>query len=459
MAPEQPAAERYSQYIRDVTAEISACVQTSACQPILFIGSGLSKRYFGGPSWDELLSVLAKPCPLIDKDYPYYKQSLGSLLAVGEEFARRYQEWAWSKGKSQFPAELFSDKIAPGVYIKYKIAEYLRSLTPKSLTPVSDPSLKKELEALRKIRPHAIITTNYDQFIELLFPDYQPVVGQQIIRGGAFSVGEIFKIHGCVSVPDTLVFTQTDYADFVKRKKYLSAKLLTYFSEHPLLFLGYSASDPNIRGILSDIDEALPVTGGVISNVFLAEWRKDISPAEYPAREKLIAIEGSRSVRINGIETSDFRWIFDALGSQQALEGVSPKVLRSLLSRSYHLVRHDIPRMTFQANFEFLEHATADQEQFAKLFGITTISDPSVVAANYPYTLSAVARKLGFNYWYAVQVLIDKVKQDKEIDIKSSDNRYHIATKYGKSILHKYSDAAIDLLKKVKKGEAYNLTK
>jgi hypothetical protein len=74
----------------------------------------------------------------------------------------------------------------------------------------------------------------------------------------------------------------------MKKKKYLSAKLLTYFSEHPLLFVGYGASDPNIRAILSVIDEALPVSGG------------------------LIAIEESLSVRINGIEAADFKWIFDA---------------------------------------------------------------------------------------------------------------------------------------------------
>ena len=159
-------------------------------------------------------------------------------------------------------------------------------------------------------------------------------------------------------------------------------------------------------------------------------------------------------MRINGIETSDFTWIFEALGSQQALEGVSPKVLRSLLSRSYQLVRHDIPRATFQADFQMLEHAVADQDSFAKLFGIATISDPSTVAANYPYTLSAVAKKMGYNYWYKAQVLIDQVKQEKNFDMKTSDNQYHIATKYGKSILHKYSEDAVVLLKKVRKGES-----
>jgi SIR2-like domain len=257
MAPEKPAEAKYAQYIKDVIAEIANCVQTSACQPILFIGSGLSRRYFGGPSWDELLIHLAKTCPNIDKDYAYYKQSLGSPLLVGEEFAKRYQEWAWSKGKNQFPIELFNESVSSGAYIKFKIAEHLRSLTPKTLGGVSG-NLKKEVEALRKIKPHAIITTNYDQFIELLFPEYQPIIGQQIIRGSAISVGEIFKIHGCVSAPESLVFTDTDYREFIKKKKYLSAKLLTYFSEHPLLFVGYAwpTAAPDQSGLAAREDDA-----------------------------------------------------------------------------------------------------------------------------------------------------------------------------------------------------------
>ncbi len=47
--------------------------------------------------------------------------------------------------------------------------------------------------------------------------------------------------------PLSLVLTQGDYEAFETDKKYLSAKLLTYFAEHPLLFIGYGANDPNIR--------------------------------------------------------------------------------------------------------------------------------------------------------------------------------------------------------------------
>jgi hypothetical protein len=73
-------------YRSQIEADIKACVSAMGCQPILFVGSGLSKRYFSAPSWDELLATLAKRCPLIDKDYAYYKQTLKQPLARYADF-------------------------------------------------------------------------------------------------------------------------------------------------------------------------------------------------------------------------------------------------------------------------------------------------------------------------------------------------------------------------------------
>lgn len=89
---ERDAGCKYSQYQVDIAADIAAMVEMMGCQPILFIGSGLSKRYFAGPSWDDLLAHLAASCPLIQKEYAYYKQTSKSPLVIGEEFARLYQE-------------------------------------------------------------------------------------------------------------------------------------------------------------------------------------------------------------------------------------------------------------------------------------------------------------------------------------------------------------------------------
>lgn len=448
---------RYEEYIKDLTGDIVACIQHMACQPIVFIGSGLSRRYFSGPSWDELLNYLAANCPEINKDYAYYKQTVGDSIDIGEQFAQSYLDWAWGTGKSQFPTELFSSGMSRQIYIKYHVSEFLKKHTPKSLGDINDPNLKAELLHLQQIRPHSIITTNYDQLLELIFPEYTPIIGQKIISSSAISFGEIFKIHGCVSQPDSIVLTRTDYDEFTKKKKYLSAKLLTYFSEHPLVFIGYSASDPNIRAILSDIDEALPQTGGIIPNVYILEWREHIAETEYASREKLIPIDLPRSVRLKGIEATEFSWVFKAFSSPEALDGVSPKILRALLARSYDLVRRDIPRRKVDADFKMLENAVGSSEKFAQLFGITTISDPSVISAKYPYTLTGVGRKLGYTGWDKANKLILRIAAETGVNIKSSDNRYHVKNKYSKNEYHKYSDEAVNLLALARDGSPYKL--
>ena len=91
---------------------------------------------------------------------------------------------------------------------------------------------------------------------------------------------------------------------------------------------------------------------------------------------------------------------------------MSPKVLRALLHRSYDLVRHDIPRRTVQADFEMLERAVRTGPEFAKLFGITTISRPSSNSADYPYILTEVAERIWGKgtYWSAAQATADQRK-------------------------------------------------
>ena len=104
MSKDTGVRTRYGAYQAEVTADIEACVQEMGCQPILFVGSGVSKRHIRGTQSDELLAHLAKTCPLIDKDYAYYKQALQSPLATGEHFAEKYHEWAWSTGRNKLSA-------------------------------------------------------------------------------------------------------------------------------------------------------------------------------------------------------------------------------------------------------------------------------------------------------------------------------------------------------------------
>ncbi|MCF6118420.1 SIR2 family protein [Mesorhizobium muleiense] len=447
---------KYERYVAEITEDITNTVEEFGCQPILFVGSGLSKRYMGAPSWEELLAFLADKASNIDKGLVFYKQLLKDPIKIGEEFARLYQEWAWGAGHNEFPEEMFEENIGAQSYIKYMIASHLGSLKPAAIEGLSAEH-QAEIESLARIRPHAIITTNYDEMLEMIFPDHQRIIGQQILKGQHFSIGELFKIHGCVSDHESIVFTEADYNDFMKRKKFLSAKLLTFFNEHPLLFVGYNAGDPNIRTILSDIDQALPEKGGVIPNVFILQWNPELTDDSWPARDRVIPTEEDRNVRVKLIEASDFGWVFDAFAANPALNHVNTKVLRSLVARSYELVRHDIPKMTVEADFKMLSLAVEDSETFAKLFGIANINDYSAASAQFPFSPTEVGQALGGASWHLTNTLIEKVWAQRKVDLKATDNRYHRRERVNKTPFHKYSHDLIELLKKVRDGQEYDL--
>jgi hypothetical protein len=454
---ENPIVSRYDRYVDEITEDIAETVQQFGCQPILFIGSGLARRYFGAPSWDELLSTLAEKCSLIDKGLGFYKQSLQTPMAIGEEFSRRFQEWAWEAGHNEFPEDMFDEEVPASSYIKFAIGQHLKEITPASAEDIKAIGHAQEIEALQAVKPHAIITTNYDQMIEALFPDLQPVIGQKILRGQQITIGEIFKIHGCISEFRDLVFTQSDYDAFTKKKKFLSAKLLTFFNEHPLIFIGYSATDPNIRAILSDIDEALPEKGGVIPNVYILEWNEDLDETSNPPREKIIPTEDDRSVRVKLIEAKDFQWVFNAFSANPIMNGVNPRVLRALIARSYDLVRHDIPKGKLEANFQMLTESVADSAAFAKLFGIATINDYSATSAHHKFSATQLGKALGGQSWHLANKLIEQLKDDKGFDMKACDNVYHRTELVNTTPFHKYSDEALTVLTKLRDGQEYTL--
>ena len=122
---------------------------------------------------------------------------------------------------------------------------------------------KKESKELTFLSKHqnkiaVIITTNYDDCLEGIFKDFNVVTGQEnMLLANVNSVFEIYKVHGGSSDPNTLIFTKDDYDDFERKLKYLSAKLLTIFVEHPVIFIGYGMGDPNIQNILRELTECL----------------------------------------------------------------------------------------------------------------------------------------------------------------------------------------------------------
>ncbi len=459
--PKGTEAVSYTKYQDEVRADILNVFGQAACQPILFVGSGFSKRYIGAPNWEELLKTLAQRCPLIVQDFAYYKQKRMSFIEIGSLYSESYREWAWTDGKENFPQELYSEQHAADSFIKYETARIILELEPKDIIESCAENLRTELQALRAMSPHAIITTNYDQTLEHLFPEYEKIVGQQLLTKPYLSVGEIFKIHGCSSTPSSIVLTAEDYLDFEKDKRYLSAKLLTYFAEHPLLFVGYSANDPNVKSVLYDVSRMFKAAQETMPNIYILEWDDSITDESYPARDRILNVADGVNIRIKSITAKSFSWVFEAFGNNGAIDKINVKLLRALMARTINLVRRDIPTKRIEVNFQTLEHAVDSDENFAKILGITTLDGAANINAQYPYTLQLVAEKLGYPTWHKANKLIELLCETTGFDMKESDNPYHFKLKTGKgdnSFTRKYSDATVTVLDKLRKGEPFKLS-
>jgi len=393
-----------SSHRQTMESEIKEVVDEYEVQPILFIGSGLSQRYFNAPNWEELLRDMGELCPNIDRPLEFYLQD-NSLPEVGSIFAKRYREWAWelyenesgeeeesSEEDPEFPDHLYKSDDS-SIYLKYKAAEHLDSLCPDSLEEIDD-KWSEEIAALQEVQPHAIITTNYDQLLEEIFPDYNTIIGEEVLDVDYTSIGEIFKIHGCTSDISEIVLTEEDYDGFNEKKAYLSAKLLTYLSEHPVLIAGYDVGDRNINAIFSDLDRVLTHReGDLIPNLFHLHWRPDISPEDSPRTRELVPVNDERRVRLQSVSASSYQWPYEAFSEGGTIEGMTIKELRKLMGNTYDLITEEAPRQ--EIAFEQLQ-AVSEEENLAKIFGITPLEDqPMVSTDDDDADLSAVLDESG----------------------------------------------------------------
>ena len=440
----------YEDYKIEAIERIASVRKRYPLQPIIFVGSGLSRRWLGSPSWVELLGYAISECPLIDRPLNYYLQNESSNLPrVASRISDSFHAWAWGEGRENFPDILFESRVPKDIYLKYFLCKYLKNFGPNVAAEYGG-----EAEAFSAIRPQAVITTNYDELMEGIFKDYQPVLGRGLIIAPFANIGEIYKIHGTLAKPSSIVVTEADYDDFIKRRRYLTAKLLTFFAEHPILFVGYSVEDENIKAVLSDLDEAMDIPGNLVENVFiLSRPSSQRSPSE-----RVIQVSPSKGVRVQALEAVNFQWVFEAFGHNAPLENVNPKVLRAILARSYHLVRQDIPRQKVEVDFRLISQKVSSIEDFAKLFGIADLQPATEFSARYPYNLTDVGKKLGYSGWHGAHSLIRRIFEDKGVDIKSSDNRYHCTVRISKkSTAQMYSQDAVDLLGLAKAGLSYDI--
>ena len=124
-------------------------------------------------------------------------------------------------------------------------------------------------------------------------------------------IGEIYMIHGSYERPNSLVLTADDYERFEERNAYLAAKLLTTFVEHPIIFLGYSLTDRNIRSILRSIARCLTQENvdTLRDRLLFVNWVS----GSVPVVEPFAFLVDDYVINMHRITVPNFVEVFDAL--------------------------------------------------------------------------------------------------------------------------------------------------
>jgi hypothetical protein len=112
-------------------------------------------------------------------------------------------------------------------------------------------------EALTSLPVSAIFTTNYDDLLEWALRaakcPFTPVISNVDTSFWSADRLQLVKLHGDLDQPESITITAEDYERFAAQRPTLSRLLATTLQTRTVLFLGYSAADPDLRLILTQV--------------------------------------------------------------------------------------------------------------------------------------------------------------------------------------------------------------
>lgn len=286
--------------------------------PVLFVGTGISLRYLKNSfTWDGLLSKISFDLTVNPEFYLDIKsrcQVNGKYRydKIGGELEKHFNDRLSKDRNGLFKDvnDVFYKNMENGINLS-RLKIYIANI----LSDISfDEKMQEEIKELKKIRKNvgSIITTNYDYLIETVF-EFTPLIGNNILLSNPY--GSVYKIHGCVSDPDNIIITDSDYKEFMEKYELIRAQLLSLFIHNPIIFIGYSIGDSNIKSILKTIFTYIEPNSEdakqIRKNFLLVEYDDESESQELTDHD--IDLEGFSTIRINKIKTSNFKPIYEAL--------------------------------------------------------------------------------------------------------------------------------------------------
>ena len=210
-------------------------------------------------------------------------------------------------------------------------------------------------------------------------------------------IAEVYKIHGSLNDPQTIVINEKDYKEFKEKREYLAAKLLTIFMEYPIIFMGYSLSDSNIRDILSSIVKCMSKEQVKLLKDKFIFIEYDSEMKDYEIGESSFAFDDNKMLVMTKITLSDYSLVYKAIGKKKMK--IPVRLLRILKDELYLFTLSNEPTQNIKV-------APIDDERVA--------NDELVMSIGTTETLSLTGLKgISPDQWYK-----NIVMNDLEYDVK-----------------------------------------
>jgi hypothetical protein len=199
---------------------------------MLFVGAGLSMMA-GYPAWNTLVKSLTDE---VKKQAPAPRAAMLDELTQQNDYLMLADVARTQLGKNQYAAVL-----------------------QKQLNKPTKPPHAHELIATTDYR--GLITTNYDRLLETVVTQVRgwapKTFTHEAVSALATALYEpelfIFKLHGDLQSPASVVLTSQDYDQLILRSPHVRSFLQAVFLNYTILFVGYSLRDPDFQLLLREL--------------------------------------------------------------------------------------------------------------------------------------------------------------------------------------------------------------
>lgn len=259
-------------------------------------------------------------------------------IFVGAGVSKNSGVPTWSEIIKKFTDDLNIVNVSPADYIK--IAQCYFDTHPKKYNKILNDTLNKKWETniitkllFDEFSPKYFITTNYDCILEdtaneLKNNSYKIICKNEhipLIKDKA-----IIKMHGDFENKN-IVFKENDYIEYSSNFKLVETFIKSIFATSIVLFVGFSADDPNVNQIYQWVKDILKGNKQPSYLILCDEVKKD-------KKQKILKkyLERKDIFTINFYEITD---IIDKFYSQTTLDKVTDENIKKLPQKGQELYK------------------------------------------------------------------------------------------------------------------------